>query len=261
MLTNARQKMIESIALRDGEVIISKVAKELGVSIETIRRDINVMCEQNLLVKVHGGAVPAQIPISEASYSQRKKSNSAVKSRIGKAAAELIKSNEVVAFSTGSTIEAVAVQIKGVHNLSVLTNSLPIGQILSDMHERGDYDGKTILFGGELHPTEHLTFGTAVTEQIHKYYADIVFIGAAAVCEQGLMSTGTEEGNITSELMNAAAKVVLVIESKKLDKRSVYCFASLEQVDAIITDDENPISEDLLQAFRENNIEVQIVSK
>ena len=58
MLTNARQKIIESIALRDGEVIISKVAKELDVSIETVRRDINAMCKKNLLTKVHGGAIP-----------------------------------------------------------------------------------------------------------------------------------------------------------------------------------------------------------
>lgn len=261
MLTNARQKMIESIALRDGEVIISKVAKELGVSIETIRRDINVMCEQNLLIKVHGGAVPAQIPISEASYRQRKKSNSAVKSRIGKAAASLITSNAVVAISTGSTMEAVATQIKNVHNVSVLTNSLPIGQILSELSERGDFDGKTVLFGGELHPTEHLTFGTAVTEQIHKYYADLAFVGAAAVCEQGLMSTGTEEGNVTAELMKCAARVVLVIESKKLDKRSVYRFASLEQVHAVITDDETPISKEIKARLDELNVELIVVPK
>ncbi|MBQ6947693.1 MAG: DeoR/GlpR transcriptional regulator [Clostridia bacterium] len=261
MLTNARQKMIESIALRDGEVIISKVAKELGVSIETIRRDINVMCEQNLLVKVHGGAVPAQIPISEASYRQRKKSNSAVKSRIGKAAATLIKSNAVVAISTGSTMEAVAAQIKGVHNVCALTNSLPVGQILTDLQERGDFDGKTILFGGELHPTEHLTFGSAVCDQIQKYYADIAFIGAAAVCEQGLMSTGTEEGNVAAELIGCAAKVVLVIESKKLGKRSVYRFASPEQIHAIITDDETPISEEMMHCFEEHNIDVTVISK
>ena len=260
MLTNARQKMIESIALRDGEVIISRVAKELGVSIETIRRDINVMCEQNLLVKVHGGAVPAQVPISEASYQQRKKSNSAIKNRLGKAAASSIQSNTVVALSTGSTMEAVAAHIQGAHNVRVLTNSLPIGQILSELQERGDYDGKTILFGGQLHPTEHLTFGTTVIEQIHKYYADIAFISAAALCEQGLMTTGTEEGNITGELMGCAAKVVLVIESKKIGKRSVYRFADLDPVNVLITDDEHPISKELLELFKEKNIELRIIT-
>lgn len=261
MLTNARQKMIETIALRDGEVIISKVAKELGVSIETIRRDINTMCKQELLIKVHGGAVPAQLPISEASYRQRKKSNSAVKNRIGKAAASLIKSNNVVALSTGSTMEAVAAQISNVHNVCTLTNSLPIGQILTELTEQDSFNGRVILFGGELHPTEHLTYGTAVLEQIKRYYADIAFISAAAVSEHGLMTTGTDEGNITSALMNTAATVVLVIESKKLGKRSVYRYAGLEQIDVIVTDDENPISDALMRCFEENNIDLHVISK
>lgn len=261
MLTNARQKMIESIALRDGEVIISKVARELNVSIETIRRDINAMCAQNLLIKVHGGAVPAQAPISEAAYSQRKKSNNAVKSIIGEAAANLIKSNQVIAFSTGSTMEAVAAHIKGVHNLYVLTNSLPIGETLSDMGERGDFDGKVILFGGQLHPTERLTFGTTVTEQISKYFADIVFISAAAVSDNGLMTTGTEEGNVIKSIMSCGSKVVLVIESKKIGKRSVYRYGSLENINTIITDNEQEISEEMLSLFKEQNIELIIVKK
>ncbi len=261
MLTNARQKMIENIAVRDGEVIISKVAKELGVSIETIRRDINVMCTKNLLVKVHGGAVPAQAPVSEAAYSQRKKSNNAIKNRIGAAAAALIKSNQVVAFSTGSTMEAVASHIKGVRELTVLTNSLPIGQALSDMGERGEFDGKVILFGGQLHPTERLTFGTSVAEQISKYFADIVFISAAAICENGLMTTGTDEGNIIRRLAQCGSKVVLVIESKKIGKRSVYRYGDLDSVHTILTDDEFPISEEMRRAIEENNIDLRIISK
>lgn len=259
MLTNARQKMIENIAVRDGEVIISKVARELGVSIETIRRDINALCTRNLLIKVHGGAVPAQAPISEAAYSQRKKTGNAVKNRIGAAAAELIKSNQVVAFSTGSTMEAVASHIKNVRNLTVLTNSLPIGQTLVDMGERGDFDGKVILFGGQLHPTERLTFGTAVTEQISKYFADIVFVSAAAICENGLMTTGTDEGNIARRLIECGSKVVLVIESKKIGKRSVYRYGDLENVHTIITDDEQEISKEMLEIFKAQNIDLQII--
>ncbi|MBR5783325.1 MAG: DeoR/GlpR transcriptional regulator [Clostridia bacterium] len=253
--------MIESIALRDGEVIISRVARELGVSIETIRRDINAMCAQNLLIKVHGGAVPAQAPISEAAYSQRKKTNNAVKGRIGKKAASLIKSNQVVAISTGSTLEAVASHIKGVHNLTVLTNSLPIGEALSEMYERGEFDGKVVLFGGQLHPTERLTFGAAVAEQIQNYFADIVFISAAAVSENGLMSTNTEEGNIITQLMSSGSRIVLVIESKKLGKRSVYRYGVLESIHAIVTDDEQEISEDMLALFKENNIELIIANR
>lgn len=259
MLTNARQKLIEQIANRDGEVIISRVAKELDVSIETIRRDINVMCEQNILVKVHGGAIPAKSSLSEASYSQRKSSNSAVKNRIGKAAAKLIKSGQVVAFSTGSTVEAVASHMSGTHGVTALTNSLPIGNILSDMKERGSFDGKTVLFGGELHHTEHLTFGPSTCNQVRSYFADIAFVGVVALSAHGLMSTGTEEGSIAAEMIKCASHVVLVAESQKLDKRSVFRFANLEDIHTLVTDNKTPISDEMQCLLKENNVEVIVV--
>lgn len=261
MLTNARQKMIESIALRDGEVIISHVAKELGVSIETIRRDINSMCAQNLLTKVHGGAVPTQIPISEASYRQRKNSSSAVKNRLGQAAASFVKNHQVIAFSTGTTMEAIASHISGVHDITALTNSLPIADIFTEMYDRNEYDGKVILFGGKLHPTEHLTYGNAVIEQISRYYADILFVGAAALCEDGLTITAAEEGSIASALLQSASKVILVIESRKMDKRSVYRFASLDEVDILITDDEHEISPELKELFDDKHIELHVIPR
>ncbi|MBR5586581.1 MAG: DeoR/GlpR transcriptional regulator [Clostridia bacterium] len=259
MLTNARQKLIEKIALRDGEVIISRVAKELDVSIETIRRDINSMCEQNILEKVHGGAIPVKATLSEASYSQRKSSNSAIKNKIGKAAAKLIKSGQVVAFSTGSTVEAVAANITGVHNLTALTNSLPVGNILSDLKESDSFDGKTVLFGGDLHPTEHLTFGADTCRQVRNYFADISFVGVAALSPDGLMSTGTDEGCVSAEMVKCSNHVVVVAESRKLGKRSIFRFAKLEEIHTLVTDSKFPLSDEMKFALSENNIEIIVV--
>lgn len=256
MLTNARQKMIENIAMRDGEVVISRVAKELGVSIETVRRDINVMCAHNILTKVHGGAVPAQAALREAEYSQRKKSNHVVKAKLGEKAAELIKDHQVVAISTGSTLEAVAAGIKGVRDISVLTNSLPIGETLSSRFERGEFDGKVVLFGGQLHMSERLTYGAEVLEQVRNYFTDIVFISAAAVYESSLMSTNTEEGNIMTEMMKYSSRIVLVIESKKLGKHSVYRYGDLSKVDTIVTDTKYPVSREIQAIIKEHEIEL-----
>lgn len=259
MLTNVRQKEIESIALRDGEVIISRVAKELNVSVETIRRDINAMCAKNLLTKVHGGAVPVNLPITEASYHQRKNTNSKLKNKLGKYAAGLIKDSEVVAFSTGSTMEAVASNINGVRNCTVITNSIPITSILNEMYEHGLYDGKIILFGGKMNPLEHLTYGSMVTEQIQKYYADVAFVSSAGLADCGLTTSDAEEGNVSASLMKSASRVILVMESQKFCKRSVYRFADLSHVDIIVTDDENEIDSDLRNAIDEYHIELHIV--
>ena len=256
MLTNARQNLIEQIALRDGEVIISRVAKELNVSIETIRRDINVMCEQNILEKVHGGAIPVKASLSEASYSQRKSSNNAIKTKIGKAAARLIKPGQVVAFSTGSTVEAVAAQVS--QKITALTNSLPVGNILSEMKDRGTFSGQTVLFGGDLHPTEHLTFGSSTCRQVRDYFADVAFVGVAALSRSGLMSTDKDEGMVSAEMVKCANRVVVVAESQKLGKRSIFRFAKLDEIHTIVTDGKFPIGVELKSALAESNIEIII---
>lgn len=259
MLTDARQKMIEAIAMRDGEVIISRIAKELNVSIETIRRDINVLCARNILTKVHGGAVPVNLPIAEASYNQRKNTNSKLKNKLGQYAADMIQNNQVVALSTGSTIEAVAMHINGVQHITAITNSIPISEILCESNGRNGFNGKVILLGGRVNLTEHLTYGPAVNEQADRYYADILFVSAGAVNETGLMSTGPDEGAVSTKMIACAGKKVLIIESKKLSKRSVYRFAKLEDIDMVITDDTHEINAELYKAFTTAGIEVHIV--
>lgn len=259
MLTDARQKMIETIALRDGEVIISHVAKELGVSIETIRRDINALCEKKLLTKVHGGAVPLNPPVSEASYNQRKNTNSILKNKLGLYAAKMVKNNQVVALSTGSTMEAVAAHICNVKDITVLTNSIPISDITSDLLARSIFEGKTLLLGGNVNPIEHLTFGTMVDEQIDRFYADVAFVSAGAISTDGAMNTGQDEGAVCAKLISRASKTILVAESKKLNKRSTYRYAKLSDIDVLITDDEFAIGRELTTALQENHVEVHIV--
>ncbi len=259
MLTNARQKMIETIALRDGEVIISKVAKELDVSIETVRRDINALCEKNVLTKVHGGAVPVNPQVVEAAYTQRKITNSVVKNKLGAYAAGMLKNNAVVVIAAGSTMEAVAASITGVHNLTVLTNSLPVVGILSDRNAVGLYDGKAILLGGQVHLTEHFTYGPVFEKQLEHYTADIVFVSASAVSGPALMTSSIDEGNVLGRMLEHAARRVLIIESKKIDRRSIYRFAELDGIDEIITDDAYPLPAALMKLIKTHKIELHIV--
>ncbi|MBR2452575.1 MAG: DeoR/GlpR transcriptional regulator [Clostridia bacterium] len=257
MLTDARRKAIEHIAAKDGEVIISKVAKELGVSIETIRRDISQLCKENILTKVHGGAVPVVSVLSEATYRHRKEANFKTKQIIGRTAEKLISSNQVIAFSTGSTIEAI---VSNIHkkSIKVLTNSLPICDILSKLAESGEFDGDITLFGGLLNPKEHFTLGTSVTDKISSYHFDTAFIGAVGVCSQGLMCTTSEEGDIAAKLALSSSQVILVVESRKIGKPSVYRFADIGIVNKIVTDNENKISDEMLELFKKNNIEIII---
>ena len=251
MLSDSRQDLIKKIAFRDGEVIISKVAAELGVSFETVRRDINALCNQNILSKVHGGAVPIRINEHEGHYLKRKNTNMHIKNALGAYTANMIKNSGVTFFSVGTTIEAVAAS--GVSRMTVVTNSLSIAEIF------GKSSSPVILTGGHLNADERFCYGSETQNQIARYRADTAIIGAVGIDENGIMCSSDEEGEIIAGMMKASDRVILVAESQKFSQKSVYRFSSLKHIDDIVTDNLHPIPEKTLDVLKDNKIQIHIV--
>lgn len=252
MLTSARQKHIEELIRKNGEVVISVLAKELGVSVETVRRDINALSDAGRLVKVHGGAVSANRPIAESQYEKRRLEGSQVKERLGAAAAQRIGDSDVIALSTGSTMEGIARHIMNKPDVTVVTNSTAVAaEVKADCH--------CVLLGGQLHAEEGYTFGPVTVDQLAHFHTDTAFVSASAVTSDGLMTTRIEEGDLQRKMMENASHVVLVVQSTKLGARSVYRFAELEAVDEIITDDENPIDPEFEKLLTTLGIRLRIV--
>lgn len=252
MLTSARQKHIEELIRKNGEVVISVLAKELGVSVETVRRDINALSDAGRLVKVHGGAVSATRPIAESQYEKRRLEGSQVKERLGAAAAQRIGDSDVIALSTGSTMEGIARHIVNKPDVTVVTNSTAVAaEVKTDCH--------CVLLGGQLHAEEGYTFGPVTVDQLAHFHTDTAFVSASAVTADGLMTTRIEEGDLQRKMMENASHVVLVVQSTKLGARSVYRFAELEAVDEIITDDENPIDPEFEKLLTTLGIRLRIV--
>ncbi|MBP9988529.1 MAG: DeoR/GlpR transcriptional regulator, partial [Ruminococcus sp.] len=260
MLSDARQDLIKKIALRDGEVIISKTAAELGVSLETVRRDINVLCEKNILSKVHGGAVPIKITEHEGLYLKRKSANMPVKKALGKYVSGMIKNSGVLFFSVGTTVEAAATECSDLNNLSVITNSVPVAEIFGNACRENSKNFDITLAGGHLNAGEHFTYGSQTQTQISNYRADTAVISSVGIDENGIMCVSDEEGEIISEMMKAADRVILVIESYKFMQKSVYRFSSLKNIDEIVTDNNCPIPEKTEKALKNYNISVHIIN-
>lgn len=242
MLTDARQKLIEELISKNGEVIISVLAKELGVSVETVRRDINALSQAGRLVKVHGGAVSASRPIAESRYEKRRLEGSQVKEHLGAEAAKHIDEYDVVAISTGSTMESVARHITDKPNATVVTNSTAVAAAVKT-------ECRCVLLGGQLHPEEGYTFGPVTVEQLANFHTDKAFISASAVTADGLMTTGIEEGDLQRKMIENASHVILVVQSTKLGARSVYRYAGLDTVDEIILDKQKPLDPELKKAL------------
>ena len=252
MLTGARQKLIEDLAARNGEVVISVLAKQLGVSVETVRRDIIALCDEGKLIKVHGGAVSAARPVAESDYQKRRAEGGQVKQQLGAYAAGLVETHDVVAISTGSTMEAVAGNLGNDIDATVITNSTAVASLVQQQC-------RCILLGGQLHPDEGYTFGPVTAEQLVGFHTDKAFIAASAVSADGLMTTGIEEGDLTRKMIENASHVILVVQSAKIGSRSVYRYAGLDVVDEIVTDAHRPLDPSFKKAVRELGIKLHIV--
>lgn len=255
MLSDARQDLIKKIAFRDGEVIISKVASELNVSLETVRRDINALCEQNVLTKVHGGAVPIKITEFEGHYLKRKNTNITVKKALGEYTAEMLRNTGVVFFSVGTTTEAVATACTLLKNLSVITNSIPVAEIFGNSAAASS----VILAGGHLNAEERFSFGSETQNQIARYRADAAVISAVGIDENGVMCSTDEEGEIIAGMMKAADRVILVVESNKFSQKSVYRYSTLKHIDEIVTDNRHAIPQSTQKVLKDYKIKVHIV--
>lgn len=247
MLTSARQQLIEELIEKNGEVIISVLAKELGVSVETVRRDINALSEAGRLVKVHGGAVSANRPVAESRYEKRRLEGSQEKEQLGAAAVARIDEQDVIAISAGSTLESVARHIVNKPNVTVVTNSTGVASSVQT-------SCRCVLLGGQLHPEEGYTFGPVTADQLANFHTDKAFVSASAITAEGLMTTSIEEGDLQRKMMENAARVILVVQSTKLGARSVYRYADLELVDEIITDRQKALPPDLEKAIEKLGI-------
>ena len=255
-----RQKYILSIAKENGFVSISDAAKHLDVSIETVRRDINKLCESNALKKVRGGAAPIKLSIrKDADYTLRIRHNQQEKLTIGMEAAKLIRDGSVVALDCGVSIQSVAHCVSGVQNVTFVTNAIPTASILLDKLASGEISGHVIMIGGEMDAKNKFSKGTPATDLIDKYYFDISFISCTALSSKRVSLCSLDECSYSKHLIERSAVSVLIAESDKVGKNSVCSFAKTTDFDRIITDDKIQIPSEFEKELKGTKTELTIV--
>lgn len=260
MKSIARQQFLLSKANKSNFVSIPDSAQELKVSVETIRRDINILCDQKKLKKVHGGAVPIQTAIKkDPPYSQRLQRNFSGKDAVGIAAAALVRDGNVVSMDGGATTAFVAQHIRDVKNVTFVVNSLHIADILASKFESGEITGNLILIGGDVRFPERSVIDAYALEQLSRFRFDVVFASASSVSTVGVSNT-TLSGVFVGQLLRRAAVTVLVMDSEKLGGTSTYQFAMPNDFDHIITDDLHPFPQDLMELLNHSDTQLTIVS-
>jgi len=233
---NLRKNAIMRMLSISDSLKFNELVKNLNVSEATIRRTLVKLEEEGKIIRTHGGARLFYPRQSIYQFNKKSSINVEQKIAIGKAAAKLIKSNEVIFLDSGTTVlrvaEATALRIKSeqLKDLIVITNSIAVAETLGDLC-------KMILLGGHIRLYRKDTYGPLVEKNIKMFRAHKAFIGADGLTlEEGLMTTDEYTSRIDEEMINRSKQIILVADSTKFNRSSFVSYAHLEDIDICITD-------------------------
>ena len=230
MLTTHRKQQILSLLKRNGQVIAKDVSQSMGVSEDTIRRDLRELAQEGLLQRVHGGALPASPAVAD--FAGRELLTPDGKVAIGRAAAKMIQPGQVVILDGGTTARQVARHIPLDLKATVVTHSPTIALELVN-HP----DVEVILIGGRMFKHSVVAVGAAAIEAISQVHADIYFMGVTGIHPKTGLTTGDyEEAAVKRALSHAAAETIVLASSEKLNAASPYAVVSLAEISGIITE-------------------------
>ena len=236
MLARQRQEAILRGIEDSGGVRVSDMVEQLGVSDMTIRRDIEFLASKGLVLKVHGGATAiGEHPIDEPGFSVKSEMNAVQKSEIARTAASLVKPGSTVAVSAGTTAYAVAVELRPVKQLTVVTNSPRVAELLYD---RSRDDQTIVLTGGVRTPSDALA-GPVANSMLANIHVDTLILGVHGIDVQaGLTTPNLYEAETNRALIRSAKRIIVVADHTKWGVVGLSSIGTLEQVDVLVTDKE-----------------------
>ncbi|HKJ61952.1 MAG TPA: DeoR/GlpR family DNA-binding transcription regulator [Hyphomicrobiales bacterium] len=253
-MISSRHKSILDLASTEGSVGVEDLAGRFGVTPQTIRRDLNELCDRGLLTRMHGGARPPN-SVANVSYDERQFEYSEEKKRIGLAAASMIPRNCSIILNIGTTTEAVALAIYDHRDLVVITNNLNVVNIL-----RRSPAKELIIAGGVVRQSDGGVVGEATTDFIRNFRVDIAVIGASAVGEDGaILDFDYREVSVARTIIETAHQTMLVFDHGKFEKRAPVRICDVADIDIIITDAPPPPR--FMRVCKEANTRIVVADK
>lgn len=234
MLTSQRKQHILSALQRDGNVVAKSLSEALGLSEDTIRRDLREMAAEGLLQRVHGGALP--LAPAGADFASRQQLASDEKVLIGRAAARLVRPGQVVFVDGGTTAVQLARHLPRTLQATVVTHSPSVAVELAAHTQL-----EVVLIGGRLFKHSVVAVGAAAMGAIARIHADTYFMGVTGVhAEAGLTTGDLEEAEIKRALMASAAETVVLASSEKLGAASAWVVNPVTAATTLLVSPEAP---------------------
>lgn len=240
--------ILESVS-RNGSVSVTELAAGFGVSVATVRRDLELLDDQRLISRIHGGAI-ARGNLYELPLLYKGARRHDEKRRIGEAAAALVGDDQTLGLTGGTTTLEVARALSDRSQLTIVTNAL---NIASELAVRSNL--KLVVPGGVARPESYELVGPLAESNLAELNLDVVFVGADGVdMAAGLTTHHEVEAYTNRALLRRARRVVVVADSSKLGRVAFARICTVADVHGLITDEQaDPVQ---MQALRDSGVEV-----
>lgn len=218
--------------MKEESITVAELAERLDVSQVTIRKDLTELEQANKLYRSHGKAIIINPFTFNRSVNEKEKIAVEQKEAIGREAAKLIDKDDSIIIASGTTIHALARNIKPIHRLTVVSASLPASDILSQ-----DENNDIIQLGGMVRHSSLSVVGQYSKQILENCSFSKLFIGVDGIdFDFGFTTTDMREAELNQQMMRAAQKVIVLADSSKFGKRGFAKIGNIDDIDLIITD-------------------------
>lgn len=253
-----RRSAILQLLKEDSSVNVSKLSEIYGVSAVTIRKDLRILQERKLLVRVYGGAITVpntmQAEPEERNFNFKQLVNIKEKRAIGRAAAAHIHDGDTIMVDSGTTALEVVKNLEKLTDLTIITNSVNV------VLEAVKYKRFHVIFlGGNVREVSYSTVGAVTESNLKLFYCDKLFLGVDSFSmEDGLSTPSIEEASINQVMISRAREVIAVFDSSKVNKRALMFIAMPDKLSTVITDNHFPTK--VRNQLKAMKVEVEMVA-
>lgn len=253
MLAEQRQHEILTTLSTAGAVRVTELAKALGVTEETIRRDLEKLDRAGRLLRTHGGALPVTQGMLDVPFHVRRSAQHAAKASIAGVALQHVAENDVIALDASSTAHELALVLPNIP-LTVVTNALPAAGVLLPRENISVF-----CTGGFLHGPSRSWVGSVAEEALAGININRFFLSSNGLdAQRGLSEIDEPQARVKRRMIDLAQEVILLVDHTKLGRRAAVHLADLSAVDRIITD--APADHELVRRLQADGMTVELTT-